>query len=302
MEALMEILERETPESVVIPAVVTPTPVEEPDPFEEEVLTVADRAREVFGYTELSGNIRAKRQKKDEEREAGNRRRAEERQIAILRAKAREVLAELGIVPYSKESVEKYKAAVVDEAEEAYYINHATRVVSAWLIPIFIVAAITFGIVAANYKAVTIWDHIALYNICAAGGSIILFHILELIRAKRPGRWYNDRHRRGEVFDAATEYTWAEESLRGYSDEIPSFALDIALRVHEYLPNADLHVEVLRKKPVREPEDEDSSPSYDLLGSTSPWDGEPFLVLEVAGERHYIAVWGEPGFERENHP
>ena len=82
MESLMEMLEREMPESVVIPAEVVPAPVEEPDPLEEEVLNLADRAKETFGYTALSRNIRAKRQKKVEEREATDRKLAEERKLA----------------------------------------------------------------------------------------------------------------------------------------------------------------------------------------------------------------------------
>ena len=188
--------------------------------------------------------------------------------------------------------MEKYKAAAIDEAEEAYYINHAARVASAWLIPIFIVAAIVFGIVAAQYKAVTIWDCISILSVISAVGSIVLFNVLRLIKTKTPGRWGTARM----VRNGWPGYHWVEESLRSHDDEMEPFAIDIALRVHEYLPDADLHLDVLRQKPKPQ-----ELPTSQYI-SQGDWDGDPFLVLHVAGEDHYLAVWGEKGFEREQHP
>jgi uncharacterized membrane protein len=292
MASLMELLEREVPDPVVIPAATTPTPDEEPDPLEEEVLKVADRADKVFGYDRLAKNIREKRKEKLERRAADLRGCEERRQQAILQAEAREVLAKLDIVPYSNESVAKYKAAVVDKAEDAYYLNELARIVSGIGIPIFLFAAMLFGSAASTYKMVTIWDHLALYSFFAAIGSIVFSIVLVFVSTKTPGRWGTERHAR----NGWPGYHWVEEDLHRYDDEAEVAALIIALQIHAELPSADFHVEVLRQKPTPE------VTHYSPYSSASAWDGDPFLVLRVAGEDHYLAVWGEPDFERQQHP
>jgi uncharacterized membrane protein len=288
----MELLEREVPEPVVIPATITPAPDEEPDPLEEEILQVADQANKVFGYDRLAKNIREKRKEKIEKRAADLRGCEERRQQAILQSEAREVLAKLDIVPYSNESVEKYKAAVIDKAEDAYYLNELTRIVFGSLIPIFFLAAFFLSLEASAYKTVTIWDHVAPYSFFAGIGSIILSIVLVFVRTKTPGRWGTERH----AYKSFPGYHWVEEGLHSYDDEAEVVALIIALQIHEYLPGADLHVEVLRQKPVPE------VTHHQSYSSVSGWDGDPFLVLRVAGEDHYLAVWGEPDFERKQHP
>lgn len=289
MVSLMELLEREVPNVVVIPAALTPTPVEGPDPVEEEVLRTADQAKKIFGYDRLSSNIRAKRKEKLEKLAADARGCEARRQQAIAQSEAREVLTRLDIVPYSKESVEKYKAAVVDKAEDAHYLNGGAATTSGWLILLFFVVAIASAVVAGAHKTVTIWDHVALYSFFAGAGSIVLSIVFSFIGTKAPGRWCTTRETRGNF----PGYHWVEEGLHRYDDEADPFALAIALQIHEYLPGADFHVEVLRQKPV---------PKVEHRPSASAWDGDPFLVLRVAGEDHYLAVWGEPDFERQHHP
>jgi hypothetical protein len=289
MASLMELLEREVPETVVIPAALIPAPVEEPDPLEEEVLRVADQADKVFGYNRLAKNIREKRKEKLERRAADLRGCEERRAQAILQSEARDVLAKLDIVPYSKKSVEKYKAAAVDKAEDAYYLNEVGRLVCFAGIFIFFVVAFFLGSVASNYTMVTIWDHVALYSFFAFLGSIVLSIVLAFVSTKTPGRWGTERHAR----NGSPGYHWVEEDLHKYDDEAEPAALILALQIHEYLPGADFHVEVLRQKPV---------PKVKYHSLVSEWDGDPFLVFRVSGEDYYLAVWGEPDFERQQHP
>lgn len=69
---------------------------------------------------------------------------------------------------------------------------------------------------------------------------------------------------------------WKSVPLRGYKNEVPHFVLSKAIQIAEKLPEAVFKVEELRV-------------SHKLL--------DPFLTVEHKGEKFWIEVWEEKGFE-----
>jgi hypothetical protein len=280
MASLMELLEREVPE---LPVVQTDSAegssVIEPDPLEAELAYTAQRAKEVFGYDVLHKEIRDKQQKREEELKEIAEKAKDARKQMDLRVKVREVLALLEICPYSPTSVEAYKEAMLDRAEGLVKDFGAVPgiILTAWIL-------LSFVEIPFCWMKFTGWDWLWSFN----GWVAILPLAFCLMKLKR--RWPMKRNTAENV----PGYQWERKELKWFSEKVDPSALNIALQVHEHLPEAEFYVDALCKKPA--PQVEIRSVAWTI------YDDDPFLVMSIAGENHYLAVWGEPEFERTQHP
>lgn len=281
MASLMELLEREVPE---LPVVQTDSAegssVIEPDSLEAELAYTAQRAKEVFGYDVLHNKVKGEREERENELRATTKRRTEEQEQMKLRAKVREIFTMLDIHPYSPTSVESYKQAMLDRVEQAYFVKDLGKVPNVikgiWI-------ALSIIVFHLCWMKFTGWSWFWSFNEWVA----ILPFTLYLTRFIK--RW--PLRRETENWPG---YQWKQEGLRFYSDNVDPSALNIALQFHEYLPEAEFYVDALCKKPV---------PKFEVRSvAWSIFDDDPFLVMSIAGENHYLAVWGEPEFERMQHP
>ena len=73
-----------------------------------------------------------------------------------------------------------------------------------------------------------------------------------------------------------TKTGWNPVPISNYPEPIPEFALQTAVDVKKACPEANFFIEELVVKKIP----------------------DPFLVAELAGEKYYLEVWNEPGFEK----
>ncbi len=272
----MELLEHQPVTIPELPPQITPPP-DVIDPLQREL---AQKAKSLLGYDKLRSAIELT----DHKRQYEISRAEQERDRLLSRRNVRILLKELEIEPYSHGSVYKYKEASVDKAEGARMIPRQERIpwkddgraenlagYCGMLIPfIGAIGACAFFMFGPNAFA----GYLFLSSVCLCALTIVSSIIYEY--ARRP--------RTREVMvrvtpENADRYEWIEMSLKGYTELIPDFPIDTAIRIKERLPEAEFFVDVLCRR--RMPTD------------------EPFLILKVAGEKHYVEVWDEPDFEKQ---
>ena len=90
-------------------------------------------------------------------------------------------------------------------------------------------------------------------------------------------------HKRKVALNHWNRGQWLSEPISEYSEPIPEFAIDTALKMKEVLPEATFYVE-----------------HYVVSRAY----GDPFLSFRVPGvkRRFVIEVWDEPDFEAEKKP
>lgn len=71
-----------------------------------------------------------------------------------------------------------------------------------------------------------------------------------------------------------TEAGWSKTALESYTQPIPEFVLDKALRIKEVVPNVKFHIQHMREPKA-----------------------DPFLIAHLDSEIYYIEAWDEPRFE-----
>jgi hypothetical protein len=106
-------------------------------------------------------------------------------------------------------------------------------------------------------------------------GAVLTYQMQEIVRFTRA------KIEEDNLDDWATGYftpaTWHKQSLAEYGKAIPEFALELAIRLKEAMPEVHFSVQFL------------SEPKAD-----------PFLIAYVGKEIYYIAAWDEPRFERSH--
>lgn len=156
-------------------------------------------------------------------------------------------LRDLGIQPFSFRSVEIYK-------------RRRMRTRTWWASLLGGIAMVIVGLAFISMAAPRLpWGPLGFFS--ALGGCV--FTMLAFVPWCFTGGWGR----------------WRRESLNSTSSEIPAFALQTALQIHERVAAATFEVD--RYYSTRQVADPD-----------------PFLVVKLGDFSAYIEVWDEPGFEQ----
>jgi len=219
---------------------------------------LADDASAMFGYHELS-------------------RRVMEAKVKINATPLQKVLRSLNIEPFSKESVEKYKKAklqqVLESSSPVYYkhprlysfLELVLRVCMAFAGFCILFSLIT--ILADNTAQPEFKTTTKIIFFTSSLGSLLLFAIIYLVVPKRPELVWN--------LTSIGGGGWGQE----YKKEIPTFALMQMVAVKKRLPSALFFIdEIVDPQSIRKT--------------------DPFLVVSDKDrtETFYIEVWLGPGF------
>lgn len=211
------------------------------DPTPELNLELAEEAARVLGYAKLKKTLAARK----------------------LIGELAEVLNQLDIQPFSRDSVERYKAEEPDAADltdvpEFFKRHRKLARIFLWLIPL--------------------WGGLSMIGI--AGGWLISWQLavaslasILLLLAK--GCEFDDRL-------AALFPTWERVLLPDYQEEVPLHVLEKAVAIKKQLPGADFYIEQRAKDPfliVKCGEEE----YYVEVWQELRFEGTPRCTLRVQG-------------------
>jgi len=87
--------------------------------------------------------------------------------------------------------------------------------------------------------------------------------------------------------------TWVATPISKYKKPIPDFVLSKAVQIKEACPEAQFFVDALTTR-VRRRYATYVKPK---VSSSTVYDYDPFLVVQLGDERYWIEVWNEPEFE-----
>jgi hypothetical protein len=194
-------------------------------------------------------------------------------------------LDKIGLKPFSKDSVEAYKALMLQTVlrrrswaltrymhrsshNSRYESGAGERVVVALGLPSFISAGIC-SMIAGVLPSVLTATHGLLLGL--PGLALAMWAFLMILRHKKA---------------LNVKASWQLQDLASYNKPIPHFALSHMLEIHQELPTARFYVEELQ-----------ATEEQINTEKRQPLPPDPFLVVEYGSVRAYVDVWDEPRFE-----
>jgi len=164
-------------------------------------------------------------------------------------------LSDMGIVPYTEKSVLEYKSKMV--RDNTSLSNHLANN--------YLYIFATSGLILLGslvYMAAARWWSL-LWPFNLAYTTVISFAIcVAIMQFER------------KIVENQGTYEWIATPIKDYKQEIPIDFLNLAYKIKEAFPEAQLSIEHLNFNRVN----------------------DPFLTLKLGSETYYIAVWDEPTF------
>jgi len=267
-EENMETVSKELSKELTRAAIASPLEIE----LQEDRLQLLEAAARTLGYTQHATVVQKQQM-------------AQTRHDQLLKLKA--ACEKLGIEPYSPESVARYKAKKLRQANRKYWLRNYVNSEFGQGLMIF----------SAIYGIVMTVVALAVEGGMSGGGTKLAFgechpHIMfPLIYSGLLGiaYWWTSAILRNIVLDHRRFlHKWDHTRIRYYGGLVPDFALShaVALARELSLDGEQFSVERL---------------TLDVQESSRlSFDPDPFLVLSYAREPFYLDVWDERDFEKEN--
>jgi hypothetical protein len=219
----------------------------------------------------------------------------------LLRAGAE--LAQLGIEPFTPESVRAYKAEMLKKLNSRSWWSMAKlAVLHMYLLGVMRLGKDEEGEFDEEFIGISLFARIGTYLVSTLP-FVIAWHLglngyvtsdtmaliclalvtvpIEFVRwcmpKSREKLWAYSAKLRSQV----AKYSWEINELAGYKKHVPERVLETALNIKKVIPSCRLVVDelVAREFPVTM--------------------NDPFLVVEVDDHRYYVDVWDEADFQKK---
>lgn len=166
----------------------------------------------------------------------------------------------LGIEPFNRATVERYKAAQLKRLNKGIglwqWANSESAIGSA------VILGLVIGVIGLVLNFICNFRPVGA-NICWWLFPVASFSYFTFVVLAGLGQ---DRQR----------FRWDMSNINYYEKPVPHFALSRAIELKKQLPNAEFYVEELKSETLTK---------------------DPFLVLKAGGFFCYLDVWDEPTFE-----
>ncbi len=188
-----------------------------------------------------------------------------------------EKLKQLKISPFTNESVKKYKEAIIRSM--GFHCHGIIEIIKKYCFRLFIVSILSLFL--------NLFSNQIILTFMADNPLLNLYNIWFKFSLIGIGVFFVSGMVSWVYFNLSNEecnlYKWRHFKLTGYDKPVPDFALDIALKIRQVEPFAEIGICELVKDKVRL--------NYD-----------PFLYVNMSGKIFYLCVWDEPTFRgpREN--
>jgi hypothetical protein len=186
-----------------------------------------------------------------------------------------QVLNDLGVKPFTKESVDKYK----ERATKQFPLNSTIFLLSG------VLSLILWGVGKNNPVGIIIFPFVAVASTQILMTLVVLLCAFICIFSPSFEEFFEGRlsplfYRYSFFFsgEVAGKKIWQKSKIENYKNEIPAGVIARAAQINDALPSTEFFVE-------------------DLVLEQRAYD--PFLIVKYGSAEYYIFVWNEPKFKAE---